>query len=286
MVVASSISVIPLAGTIGAELRGIDIASDLGDEVVAFVRRELLRHKVVFLRDQELDYDTQVAFASRFGELATGHPIFKAPTARPALRALDSQEGARANHWHTDLTFLERPPAFAFLHGKVIPPVGGDTIWANAAAAYAGLPDGLRELADRLRIVHSNDSDYTDETVIARREYIATSFEAEHPAVRVHPETGEASLVIGGFARRVVGLTPPASRDLLRILLDYATRPEYTVRWRWRAGDVAIWDNQATLHYAIYDYGDAHRRVERVTVAGGVPVGVDGRPGRVLSAGA
>jgi alpha-ketoglutarate-dependent sulfate ester dioxygenase len=284
MVVTSSFATEPLAGNIGAEIIGVDAAGLVSDQAVADVRRTLLRHKVVFLRDQDLDYDGQVAFARRFGELATGHPIFKAPSARPALRALDSQDGTRANHWHTDLTFLERPPAFAFLYGKVIPPVGGDTMWANAAAAYAGLPAELREMAGRMRIVHSNDSDYTDATVDARREYIATLFEADHPAVRVHPETGEPSLLLGGFARRVVGLGPQASRDLLRVLQDWATRPEYTVRWRWREGDLAIWDNQATLHYAIRDYGATHRRVERVTVAGPVPVGLDGRPGRVLTA--
>jgi taurine dioxygenase len=272
-----------LAGSIGAEINGIDITRSVTDETVAMVRRALLEHKVLFLRDQALDYDSQVAFARQFGELAIGHPIFKAPTARPALRALDSEEGTRANHWHTDLTFLERPPAFAFLYATIVPPVGGDTMWANAATAYATLPDGLRRLADGLRIVHSNDSDYTDETVVARSEFISKPFEAEHPAVRVHPETGEPSLLLGGFARRVVGLGPQASRDVIRVLQDWATRPEHTVRWRWRAGDLAIWDNQATLHYAIYDYGTAHRRVERVTVAGDVPIGVDGRPGRALS---
>lgn len=276
-------TIMPLAGSIGAEISGIDLATWISDETVAFLRRALLEHKAIFLRDQKLDYDAQVSFAERFGPLATGHPIYRSPTDRPALRALDSTEGTRANHWHTDLTFLERPPAFAFLYGKVIPPFGGDTMWANAVTAYHNLPEEMRELADRLRIVHSNDSDYTDETVAARREYISTLFEAEHPAVRVHPETGERSLLVGGFARRVAGFSPQASRDLLRILQEWATRPEHTVRWRWRVGDLAIWDNQATLHYAIYDYGTAHRRVERVTVTGGVPVGVDGRPGRLLS---
>jgi alpha-ketoglutarate-dependent taurine dioxygenase len=282
MDILSSLTVTPLAGHIGAEIGGLDLAAPVSDAMVTAVRHLLIEHKVVFLRGQDIDYDRQVGFARRFGELAIGHPIFPTPATRPALRALDSRDGARANHWHTDLTFLQRPPAFAFLYGKVIPAVGGDTLWANAATAYAGLPPELRELAGRLRVVHSNDSDYTDETVDARREYIAQPFEAEHPAVRVHPESGEPSLLLGGFARRVVGLGPQASRDLLRVLSDWATRPEHTVRWRWRPGDLAIWDNQATLHYAIRDYGAARRRVERVTVAGGVPVGLDGRPGTAL----
>ena len=186
------------------------------------------------------------------------------------------------------MTFVDRPPAFTLLHAVVIPPVGGDTIWANTVTAYESLPAELRDLADRLRIVHTNDHDYAavygrgervDPAVeAAQQEFLSTVYETEHPAVRVHPETGEHSLVLGGFARTVLGFSPQASRDLIRILQEYVTRPEQTVRWHWRAGDLAIWDNRATQHYAIFDYGTAHRRGERVTVAGTVPVGVDGRP--------
>ncbi|MFI2710815.1 TauD/TfdA dioxygenase family protein [Micromonospora sp. NPDC018662] len=274
---SASIEVRPLAGAIGAELANVDLSGATSDETVAGIRRALLANKVVFLRDQQLDLDRQVAFARRLGTVTAGHPIYASPTGQPFLREMDSRQGSRANHWHTDLTFIRRPPAFALLHAKVIPPVGGDTMWANMATAYAELPAELRRLADTLRVVHSNDSDYTDATVGARREYIATPYESEHPLVRVHPETGERALVLGGFARRVVGLGPSASRDLLRVFQEHAVRPEHTVRWRWRVGDLAIWDNQATQHYAIYDYGDQVRRAERVTVAGPVPVGVDGR---------
>ena len=276
------LEVVQLAGHVGAEIRGVDTGRGLDDEVVAAVRKTLLDHKVVFLRDQHLTYESQTAFARRLGELTLGHPIYAAPEGRPHLREMDSRQGSRANHWHTDLTFIDRPPAFALLHAIVVPPVGGDTMWANTAVAYATLPVELRDLADRLRIVHSNDSDYTDATVAARRDYIGTPYEAEHPAVRVHPESGERALLLGGFARRVVGLGPQASRDLLRVLQEHVTRPEHTVRWRWRRGDLAIWDNQATQHYAIYDYGTEHRRAERVTVVGPVPIGVDGHPSRAL----
>ena len=281
---AEAFAVRRLSGHIGATISGVDVAARLDDATVGRIRAELLRHKVLFFRDQHLDYDSQVAFAGRFGKLNPGHPIFRAPSEHPYLREMDSTKGTRANHWHTDLTFVDRPPAFMFLHGVVIPPIGGDTIWANTVAAYAALPNELRELADRMRIVHGNDSDYTDATVVVgRRDYISTVFEAEHPAVIVHHETGERALLVGGFARRVSGFPPAASRDLLRILQDYITMPEHTVRWRWRPGDLAIWDNHATQHYAVYDYGDAHRRTERVTVAGPVPVGVDGRPGIALT---
>jgi alpha-ketoglutarate-dependent sulfate ester dioxygenase len=282
------ISVTKLAGNIGAQISGIDTGSALSNEEVGQVRQALLDHKVVFLRDQDLDYRSQVAFAKRLGPLTLGHPTLSSPPEQPHLEEIDSRNGGRANHWHTDVTFVDRPPAFTLLHAIVIPPVGGDTIWANTVSAYEGLPGELRDLADRLRIVHANDHDFAavydpdernDAARTARRkEFVSTVYETEHPAVRVHPETAERSLVLGGFARTVVGLSPQASRDLIRILQDYVTRPEHTVRWRWREGDLAIWDNRATQHYAIFDYGAQHRRGERVTVAGPVPVGVDGRP--------
>ncbi|WP_210582774.1 TauD/TfdA family dioxygenase [Streptomyces sp. GESEQ-4] len=285
---AFDVRVRPLTGNVGAEISGVDTSGPLPEEIVSRVRQALHDHKVVFLRGQTLDYRQQAEFAGRLGQLTLSHPIYDAPDGRPHVREMDSRQGTRANHWHTDLTFIERPPAYALLHAKVIPPVGGDTIWANTAAAYASLPDELRDMADRLRIVHSNDSDFTDETYAHRaaqgdrEHYVSQAYEAEHPAVRVHPDTQERSLLLGGFARRVVGYGPQASRDLIRALQEYVVKPEHTVRWQWRVGDLAIWDNQSTQHYAVYDYGTAHRRAERVTVAGPPPVGVDGRPGLTL----
>jgi len=287
-----ALTVEPVAGRIGAELIGADAGDDLSDDTIAEIRAALLEHKVVFLRHQHLDYARQVAFARRFGPLTLGHPTLPSPEDRPLLEEIDSAKGAPANQWHTDVTFVERPPAFTFLHGMVIPPFGGDTIWANTVAAYQSLPEELRDLADRLRIVHTNLHDYAvpanrsdeaDDVQRAHRaRFVATEFRTEHPAVRVHPETGERSLVLGGFAQKVEGLGAQASRDLIRVLQDYVTRVENTVRWRWRVGDLAIWDNRATQHIAVYDYAPAHRRCERVTVAGPVPVGVDGRPSVAL----
>jgi alpha-ketoglutarate-dependent taurine dioxygenase len=243
---------------------------------------------VVFLRGQSLDYRRQVAFAERLGPLTLGHPTLASPAGQPLLEEIDSLKGGKVNYWHTDVTFVDRPPAFTLLHAVVIPPLGGDTIWANTVSAYESLPPELRELAGRLRVLHTNDFDYArafnrgervdPALAAAHEEFVSTVYETEHPLVRVHPETTERSLVLGGFARTVLGFTPSASRDLIRLLQDYITRPEQTVRWRWREGDLAIWDNRATQHYAIADYGSAHRRGERVTVAGPVPVGVDGRP--------
>jgi alpha-ketoglutarate-dependent sulfate ester dioxygenase len=291
-ITATSVGVRRLAGNIGAEITGVDTGEALTGEAVAAIRQALLDHKVVFLRDQNLDYQRQVAFAQRLGPLTLGHPTLESPEGQPLLEEIDSFKGGRTNYWHTDVTFVDQPPAFTLLHAVVIPPVGGDTIWANTVTAYASLPGELRDLVDRLRIVHTNDFDYAKghgrgeriDAALARlhEQFVSTVYETEHPAVRVHPETGERSLVLGGFARSVLGYSPQASRDLIRLLQEYVTRPEQTVRWQWREGDLAIWDNRATQHYAVFDYGDAHRRGERVTVAGDVPVGVDGRPSVLL----
>ena len=285
---AAHVDVTPLAGHVGAQISGVDTGVPVSDDAVAKIREALLDYKVVFLRGQSLNYRRQVAFAERLGPLTLGHPTLASPPGQPLLEEIDSRKGGKVNYWHTDVTFVDRPPAFTVLHAVVIPPIGGDTIWANTVSAYQSLPADLRELADRLRVLHTNDYDYArtfsrgeqvdPATAAAHAEFVSTVYETEHPLVRVHPETSERSLVLGGFARTVLGFTPQASRDLIRLLQEYITRPEQTVRWRWREDDLAIWDNRATQHYAIADYGTAHRRGERVTVAGPIPVGVDGRP--------
>ena len=285
---ATHVDVTRLAGHIGAELSGVDTGAPLSDEVIAKIRQALLDHKVVFLRGQSLNYRRQVAFAERLGPLTLGHPTLASPPGQPLLEEIDSRKGGKANYWHTDVTFVDQPPAFTLLHAVVIPEVGGDTIWANTVSAYQSLPPELRDLALRLRVLHTNDFDYArtfnrgeqvdPALAAAHEEFVSTKYETEHPLVRVHPETSQRSLLLGGFAQTVLGFTPQASRDLIRLLQDYITRPEHTVRWQWRQGDLAIWDNRATQHYAIADYGTAHRRGERVTVAGPLPVGADGRP--------
>lgn len=278
---------------IGAVITGVDAASASGEEV-EFVHRALLLHRVVFLRDQHLDETLHAAFAERFGPLTRAHPTLPSSPERPELFDLDSAAGVADNHWHTDVTFLERPPVYSFLRAITIPPLGGDTLWANTVAGYRDLRPDLRALADTLRAIHTNGADYSRPDVAALKgklsaehlahleRFVSTVFETEHPVVRVHPETNEPALLLGGFAQRLVGHSTAESVDLLRTLHAYIVRPENTVRWRWQEGDVAIWDNRATQHYALKDYGPARRRVQRVTTAGLPVVGLDGSTSRAL----
>lgn len=275
----------PVAGTLGAEIHGVDLTADLDDATIAAIRSALLRHRVVFFRGQHgLDADGQARFAARFGPLTTAHPTVPSLEDQPAVLDLDySRSASRANVWHTDVTFVDRPPFGSVLRSITIPPYGGDTIWADTVAAYADLPEQLRAFADTLRVVHGNAFDYvklTEATDAYQRyaaQFASIEFETEHPVVSIHPETGERALLLGGFARTIRGLSPSESFDLLRTFHAHVTKPEHTVRWRWREGDVAFWDNRSTQHYAVADYGDRPRRLQRITIAGHLPIGVDGR---------
>ena len=283
-----TVSVEPLTIRTGAVVHGANLKDDLSPEAISAIRAALLRHRVVFFRDQHLDADQHLAFASRFGEITSGHPTLAGETDKPQVLDLDSLAGGRADSWHTDNTFTDRPPAFSVLRAVVIPTCGGDTQWANTVAAYEHLPAALRALADNLRVVHSNAPDPAsppsgdEATRLHDEEFVSTVFQTEHPAVRVHPETGERALLLGAFAHWVVGLSGKDSRKVIELLQDWVPTPENTVRWHWREGDVAMWDNRATQHYAVNDYGEAHRVVKRVTVAGAVPVGIDGRRSEAL----
>jgi alpha-ketoglutarate-dependent sulfate ester dioxygenase len=273
----------PITPVIGAEISGVDLAN-VDDGGVAAVQAALLDHKVLFFRDQDINQDDQIAFAQRLGELTGGHPTLPSPEGKQYVLELDSLLGGRADHWHTDVTFALEPPAISILRAVELPPVGGDTQWASTEAAYDRLPGPLQRLASELHAVHTNAYDYgralkSDGDEEARRhkdQFTSIVFETEHPVVRAHPETGRPTLLLGGFARQLVGLPFDVSRDLLRVFAGYVTRPEHIVRWQWRPGDVAIWDNRATQHYAVNDYGEAHRVVQRVTVSGVRPVGLDG----------
>jgi alpha-ketoglutarate-dependent taurine dioxygenase len=276
-----------LGGRIGAQIDGVRLGAHLDPQGVADIRAALLKHKVVFFRDQQhLDDAGQVAFAEQMGTLTTAHPTVNTGSAQ--VLSLAANKGMAANSWHTDVTFVDRIPAISILRGVTIPAYGGSTNWANTATAYEYLPEPLRALADTLWAAHTNDYDYaaytesiqqeTDDTrVFTRDEFRSSVYETEHPVVRVHPETGERTLLLGHFVKRLVGLNSAESSALFQLFQTRITKLENTYRWIWRQGDVAMWDNRATQHYAVADFDTQRREVRRVTVAGDVPAAIDGR---------
>lgn len=277
-----------VAGHIGGEVLDLKLGADLSDDAFSALQAALLAHKVLFIRGQQhLDDDQHQAFGARFGR-TVAHPTVPAPSGTKLFELDASKGGGRADSWHTDVTFVDAFPKISILRGVAIPAYGGDTVWANTAHAYARLPESLQRLADQLWAVHSNDYDYgadraqVDEARLRhhREVFVSDVYEAEHPLVHVHPETGERALLLGHFIKKIVGLTSTESARLFELFQSRAIRLENTVRWQWQQGDVAIWDNRATQHIAINDYGDQPRVVRRVTVHGAPAVSVDGQRSR------
>ena len=283
---AAPLQVRRIGGRIGAEVQGFKLTGTLSTAEVAAVRQTLLAHRVIFFRDQpQFDDAAQEAFSGLLGQMVP-HPTERVRAGTLGILELDAAAGnARADQWHTDVTFLDAPPRYSVLRAVRVPPYGGDTCWANTVAAYAALSPELKQLAESLWAVHTNKYDYAAQYVHAseteRRHYeevfAKKIYETEQPVVRVHPETGEKSLLLGQFVQRFVGQTHADSLTLYELFQRHVTRLENTVRWNWRENDVAIWDNQSTQHYAIYDYDGQGRIMRRTTVAGEVVVGVDGR---------
>jgi alpha-ketoglutarate-dependent taurine dioxygenase len=284
---ADQTGIVKLGANIGARIDGVRLGGELDAATVAGIRAALLASKVVFFRGQDhLDDAGQLAFAQLLGEPTLAHPTVRGKD-NPNVLPIDSDYG-KANSWHTDVTFIDRVPAISILRAVALPPYGGSTVWANTVKAYEELPASLKALVDKLWAVHTNVYDYAaniDSTRIGgvdvkvreyRDEFVSDRYETEHPVVRVHPETGERALLLGHFVKQIVGLTSTESQAVFQILQNRITRLENTVRWQWAPGDVAIWDNRATQHYGVADYDDEYRRLHRVTLAGTVPVSVEG----------
>ena len=296
---ATSIAISPIAGAIGAEIHGVDIARPLDERTVAGIREALLRHRVIFFRDQSLDHASQVRFGRYFGELTYAHPFDDAPPAEhPEIHTVDTRRGVerygeehkkrlsgydagRFGGWHSDVTPAVNPPFASILRADVVPGIGGDTTWTSLVSAYEALSEPLRRLADGLRAEHRYGLSYGGAATGELRERIdANSLVAHHPVVRVHPETGERALYVSpGFTSHILGISPSESRRLLDLFFEELTRPQHTVRFRWRPGDVAFWDNRTTAHQAPRDIDpvETERVLYRVTLLGDVPVGPDGR---------
>ncbi|MFD6310528.1 TauD/TfdA dioxygenase family protein [Streptomyces nigra] len=303
----TAIEVHPVAGHIGAEITGVDLAGGLDDTEVAAIRGAVLRWKVVFFRDQRLDHTGHVEFARRFGEPVVlrrrgsaspeKHPEIETTADRLELGGRFGMEHdewlrRRRHHllrgWHCDHGARVDPPAATILRAETVPPYGGDTTWANLAAAYAGLSAPVQRFVDGLRAEHRLGVGYQprpgDDAYV--RHLLDHQVATLHPLVRVHPETGERVLYVNGYyVEQIDGLSRAESAAVLDMLLEQTVRPEYTVRFRWRPGSVAFWDNRATIHLAPSDTAhlDAPRIMHRVMLAGDVPVGVDGTPSQPLT---
>jgi taurine dioxygenase len=294
---ASPLDIVPVTGRIGAEIRGVQLSGDLDAQTVQAIEAALVRHKVIFFRGQQhLDDAEHEAFAALFGD-PVAHPTVPVAEGSRYLLDLDSKEGYAASSWHTDVTFVDAYPKGSILRAITVPEAGGDTVWANTETAYEGLPEPLRQLANNLWALHTNDYDYAAQFGLARDArnaeeaqqkraqfqktvFASTVYETEHPVVRVHPVSGQRNLLLGHFVRNFVGLSKADSARLYEVLQDHITKPENVVRWRWHAGDVAFWDNRATQHRAVSDFGLQRRTLRRATVHGDTPIGIDGRTSR------
>lgn len=281
-----SLNIQPITGRIGATVSGVRV-TDLSDAQFAELQQALLKHKALFFPEQHLSDAEQEAFASRFGDLVV-HPTTPSEVNTAGILEVDS-ERSRANSWHTDISFVVDYPKITFLRGEVIPAFGGDTVFANTVSAYQHLPEPLKQLADSLWVRHTNDYDYAAPKQIEavankrfREQFTSTVYESEHPLVRVHPETGEKALLLGHFAARIIGLNSRDSRALIDLFQAHIVSLENIVRWRWSQGDLAVWDNRATQHIAVDDYGSARRIVRRSTVHGEIPVSVSGETSRAI----
>ncbi|MFH9004821.1 TauD/TfdA dioxygenase family protein [Streptomyces afghaniensis] len=284
-----SIEIHKVTANIGARVEGVDITRPLDQETYTALREALNAHKALVFDAEGLDDAGQQAFARHFGDITAAHPTVSSVDGAPNVLPVDSEGGRAANHWHTDVTFVLNPPQATSLRSITVPPYGGETLIASSAAAYRNLPESLRSLADTLWAEHTNDYDYAvpdedvDEVQAARRaQFTSIKYRTAHPVVRVHPLTGERGLFIGGFAQRIVGLSPGESRKILDLLQAYVVRPENVLRHRWSPNQLVVFDNRITQHYAVDNYDGLPRRLHRVTVAGDIPVGIEGKESYVI----
>ena len=275
----ATLDIRPIAGALGAELHGLDLAGPLDDGTVAAIRRALLDHLVIFFRDQDLPPERFLAFARRFGT-PIEYPFVKGIDGYPEIIRVAKLEHETVNFggiWHSDTTYLGVPPMGTLLVAREVPPFGGDTLFANQYLAYEALSDGMKRLLAPLSAVNSSakadasktreDRIKSDPTSRSREELVA-----EHPVLRTHPETGRKALYVNvAHTVRFAGMSEAESAPILDYLFRHQTRPEFTCRFAWRVGSLAFWDNRAAQHNPVNDYHGHRRVMHRITLAGDKP---------------
>ena len=281
----STANVHPLTGVIGAEVSGLDLAQ-IDAAGIAALRSAQLEHQVLFLRGQPLDPGALLRFGQRLGEIQPSHPALRGHPDHPDVVRVETRDGAGSGKyntiWHSDVSFDEIPPSISILHAAEVPEIGGDTLFASMYAAYAALSPSVRQMVEGLEALHDGVPNYTavlmdplyESGAERMRQLKAQMPGAVHPVVRRHPETGRKALFVNrAFTMRILGMSDIESRNLLRLLCDHSEQESFQVRWRWSAGDVAMWDNRCALHHAAHDYGDAYRLMHRITLKGDRPRG-------------
>ena len=277
----SRTNVRPLTGYIGAQVSDIDLAN-LTESDLTTIKDAFLKHIVVFFRDQTLSPESLLNLAKQFGAIESPHPALKTLPDQPDVFLVETRDGkgvGRYNSsWHTDVSFDATPPAASIIQAVTVPEVGGDTLFASMYAAYNNLSQRIRDMIEGLEALHDGvarfrsqmfEPDAEERLLELQKKYPG----AVHPVVRRHPETGRKALYVNrSFTTRIVGMSDVESRNVLNLLFDQAEQSTYQVRWSWQPGDVGIWDNRCATHYAAWDYGDSHRVMHRVTVAGDRPV--------------
>lgn len=275
-----AVSVEPLSPALGAIVHGIDLSAGPTDETIADIRRALLCHEVLFFEGQDLTPAQHRDFAARFGALHV-HPIYPQVDGTPEVLVLDNHAGNPTDNdnWHTDVTFIETPPMAGILHARELPPWGGDTIWSSMTAAYEALSPAFREFIAPLEAVHDFARSFPPDLQASRNVGEARYEKARrehppvvHPVVRTHPETGRRGLFVNdGFTTHIEGLSRRESAAILKLLHEHIQQPQFLVRWRWKPGSVAFWDNRNTQHYAVNDYLPHRRVMHRATILGDRP---------------
>jgi taurine dioxygenase len=277
---SNTLRIEPLSPAIGAVLRGVNLAEPASDDLIGEIRAALLAHKVIFFEEQDFTPGQQRDFAARFGDLHV-HPLYDRNDAHPEIMIIDNHvdNPTDNNFWHTDVTFIDTPPMGSILAARQLPPTGGDTMWASMTAAFDALSTPMQRFLEGLEAVHDFSYAFTAQGLAGsqagRERYekaVAENPPVTHPVVRTHPETGERGLFVNSvFTRRIKGLRREESQALMAFLNAHVQKPEFVVRWRWRPGDVAFWDNRNTQHRAVDDFLPHRRVMTRATVLGDRP---------------